>query len=359
MDPDSPSPKISLLLELTSRCNARCSYCYNPARRTDELDTSKVLALIDKAVHEIAPYHMSFSGGEPLLRPDLPKLVRHAKEKALKVTVVTNGLLLNKARTTELLESGVDLFQVTLLAADRALHDRLEGGPFFERVVSSIAELVNAGAQVATSFVACKDNIADFARTLELNALLRVRRVQFCRFNPGGIGLAGWRSLLPSPDDVERALTSASSVAVKYGISVFASVPLMPCLVNLDGLEGIYPGYCAVGDLEHRMFALDPLGNLKVCPHSAITLGNAFKTPIPEMLRGRAYEEFVRSTPAFCVDCPHVAVCRGGCRSAGHLCFGSLREEDPFLALWKDRALAIKSRPDFSGRPVGRRACAV
>lgn len=314
--------------------------------------------LIDKALDEIGPYHVSFSGGEPLLRPDLPKLVRHVKNKGLKATVVTNGIILNKDRTAELVDSGVDLFQVTLLAANQALHDGLEGGPFFEKVVSSIAGLVNAGAEVATSFVACKDNIANFEKVLELNVLLRVKRVQFCRFNPGASGLPGWHRLMPSPEDVETALHGASRIASRYPISVFVSVPVMPCLVDVDHLPGVSLGFCAVGDSDDTLLALDPAGNLKVCPHSAVPLGNAIDRSITEILRSAAYSEFLDSIAPFCVDCPHVTVCRGGCRSAAQLCFGTLRDEDPFLSMWKDRAVAARCKPGFSSRRIPQRVCA-
>lgn len=354
----SYTPRVSLLVELTSQCNARCAFCYNPTRGEEQLNTSSTLELINKAIDEIGPYHVSFSGGEPLLRRDLSRLVRYVKDRGLKATVVTNGIALGKDRAKELFESGVDLFQVTLLAADQALHDGLAGGPFFERVVGSIAELVNAGAQVATSFVACKDNIANFEKTLELNALLRVRNVQFCRYNPGGPGLPGWRRLMPSPNAVEAALRRASSIASRYSMTVFVSVPVMPCLVDVDDLPGLSLGFCAVGNSHDTVLALDPLGNLKVCPHSTTPLGSAIDRSIPEILSGAVYSEFVDSLPPFCVDCPHVAACRGGCRSAAQLCFGTLQDEDPFLSVWKDRAVAARGDPGFPSRRILQHACA-
>lgn len=292
------------------------------------------------------------------MRPDLSELVRHVKNKGLKATVVTNATLLAKDKAAELVDSGVDLFQVTLLAANQRLHDRMAGGPFFEKVVGAIAELVNAGAEVATSFVACQDNIADFERILELNALLRVRRVQFCRYNPGGPGLPGWRRLMPSPDEVEAALRAASPIASRYSISVFVSVPVMPCLVDVDDLPGVSLGFCAVGDPDDTVLALDPVGNLKVCPHSSTSLGSAVDRSIPEMLRGAPYTDFLESIPPFCADCPHVTFCRGGCRSAARLCFGTLRDEDPFLSMWKDRAVAARRASAFSNRRVLQRICA-
>lgn len=314
--------------------------------------------MIDKVIDDVGPYHVSFSGGEPLLRPDLSRLVRHVKEKGLKATVITNGTMLSKDRAAELIDSGVDLFQVTLLAADQAMHDGLAGGPFFERAVGGIVELVNAGAKVATSFVACKKNISNFEKTLELNALLKVRRVQFCRHNPGGTGLLDWRQLMPSPIEIEAALRGGARIASKYSISVFVSVPVMPCLVDVGDLPGITLGFCAVGDPDDTVLAIDPVGNLKVCPHSANTLGNVIDRPVQDILRNPGYSEFIDSTPPFCEDCPHVTVCRGGCRSAAQLCFGTLRDEDPFLSMWKERAIATRCRPGFSDRRIMQRVCA-
>jgi radical SAM protein with 4Fe4S-binding SPASM domain len=358
MGPKSPAPNTSLLFEVTSRCNARCGFCYNAARSAEGLDTSSALHLIEKVRDETGAYHVSFSGGEPLLRPDLGDLVRYAKGAGLKVTLVTNGLLIDRDKAAELVESGIDLFQVTLLAADREVHNRLAGGPFFERVVSAIAELVSAGGRVATSFVACKDNVGDFKRTLELNALLRVRQVQFCRLNAGGLSLAAWSRLMPSPGGIDGALRDASATASKYGISVIASVPIMPCLSSVDDLPGIALGFCGVGDPDHTLLAVSALGDLKVCPHSSTSLGSALDTPIPELLRGRGRSDFIESVAEFCKDCPHVAVCRGGCRSAAQACYGDAAEEDPFLKTWKETAVASRNDPAFAQRRIAGRTCA-
>ncbi len=357
MEPQSPAASTSLLFEVTSRCNAGCVYCYNAKRDARALSTSQAMTLIDKLRGETGAYHVSFSGGEPLLRPDLKDLVRYAKRAGLKVTLVTNGILIDERKASELVDLGIDLIQVTLLAADRELHNRLAGGPFFERVVSAIADLVSAGARVSTTFVACKDNVWAFQRTLELNALLKVRQVQFCRFNPGGLSLPSWNRLMPSPGDLEGALRSASKTASKYGISVTASVPIMPCLISIDSLPGIALGFCAVGDAEQSLLAVDPLGNLKSCPHSATSLGSALDRPVSELLRGPRYVEFTDSIAEFCKDCPHVEICRGGCKSAAQLCYGSAAEEDPFLKTWKGVAIAARGDPAFAQRKIPRRSC--
>ena len=84
------------MIELTMRCNLACRPCYcakDPTR--PELDTGQVLALIDQIV-QAGCLWLAFTGGEILLRQDFLEIYRHAKEKGLLVSLLTNGTLLDE-----------------------------------------------------------------------------------------------------------------------------------------------------------------------------------------------------------------------------------------------------------------------
>ncbi|HYH02720.1 MAG TPA: radical SAM protein, partial [Bacillota bacterium] len=81
----------------TNACNLDCKHCYRDAGRQaeEELTTAEGFKLID----EIAAAGfkiMVFSGGEPLLRPDIFALVKHAANRGLRPVFGTNGTLLNE-----------------------------------------------------------------------------------------------------------------------------------------------------------------------------------------------------------------------------------------------------------------------
>ncbi len=78
------APPMALLAELTHRCALKCPYCSNPLeleRRSAELDTPTWLRVVDEAA-ALGVLQISFSGGEPMLRPDLPILVARAPSAA-------------------------------------------------------------------------------------------------------------------------------------------------------------------------------------------------------------------------------------------------------------------------------------
>src|SRR5580692_11211534 len=99
-----------LLAEMTYRCPLHCPYCSNPTRypsRQTELTTEEWKRVIDEA-SELGVLHVLFSGGEPLLRSDLPDLVIHARAAGLYTNLITSAVGLTRARAEVLKAAGLD-----------------------------------------------------------------------------------------------------------------------------------------------------------------------------------------------------------------------------------------------------------
>lgn len=149
-------PPIQALIELTYRCNQRCSVCqFMPllksggnAGRGEVLSTSEVRHIVD----QLPPLALvTFTGGEPLLRPDLPELVAHAGKRRL-VHVISNGSLLTPELARELLATsspgmpspGLFAFGISVQGNSRT-HDRAVARPGgFARTLAGIAALRGA-----------------------------------------------------------------------------------------------------------------------------------------------------------------------------------------------------------------------
>jgi MoaA/NifB/PqqE/SkfB family radical SAM enzyme len=81
---------------VTRRCNLKCVHCYAHAKDIpfdNELTTEQGKELIDDLAAFGAPV-MLFSGGEPLVRKDLPQLAAYAVEKGMRAVISTNGTLI-------------------------------------------------------------------------------------------------------------------------------------------------------------------------------------------------------------------------------------------------------------------------
>src|ERR1035437_38427 len=128
-----PLPK-SFVIELTKRCNNHCLYCYmaeGPSAqdcerdRSSEMSTREVTEIIAKLCDEAPVQSIALSGGEPLLREDLPEILSFIRSKGISAIVITNGTLLTPERIAPL---GTDVtYEITLLNYRREVHDQLAG----------------------------------------------------------------------------------------------------------------------------------------------------------------------------------------------------------------------------------------
>ena len=83
-------------IALTYDCQNRCTFCYADAphrgRLVQQMTTEQVRVIIDRIYDEAHCPTVSFTGGEPTLRRDLPELVAYAKGKGMRVNLITNGI---------------------------------------------------------------------------------------------------------------------------------------------------------------------------------------------------------------------------------------------------------------------------
>ena len=112
----------------TNSCNLACKHCYQDADEAQEreLNTSEAKVMIDqiaKAGFKI----MIFSGGEPLLRPDIFELVAHAASKGLRPVFGTNGILITEEVAQRLKESGACAMGISVDSLDAKKHDHFRG----------------------------------------------------------------------------------------------------------------------------------------------------------------------------------------------------------------------------------------
>lgn len=142
-----PSPR-ELQLEVTGACNLRCRMClvsYRPglSRREGSMPYETFRRLVD-AVPGLE--RLTLQGlGEPLLAPDLVRMVAHASGRGVRVGFNTNGMLLTPARARELADAGLDWLHVSIDGATAEVHEGIRAGADLERVV----EHVRAAARIA------------------------------------------------------------------------------------------------------------------------------------------------------------------------------------------------------------------
>ncbi|HKY32114.1 MAG TPA: GTP 3',8-cyclase MoaA [Candidatus Polarisedimenticolia bacterium] len=148
-------PLRDLRISVTDRCNFRCPYCMPAERygasytflRRDEILTFEEIVRLARLFLRLGAEKIRLSGGEPLLREDLPVLVRSiaALPGVRDLAMTTNGQLLAPAARA-LKEAGLGRLTVSLDSLDPDVFRRLNGRDFGpERVLEGIAAAQGAG----------------------------------------------------------------------------------------------------------------------------------------------------------------------------------------------------------------------
>ena len=103
---------IEAQLIITRRCNLSCGYCNEYDDHSPSIPVDALKERID-ALHGLKTAAINLLGGEPLLHPELPALVRYTRRKSL-VALITNGFLLSEQIVDDLNDAGLDHMQISV-----------------------------------------------------------------------------------------------------------------------------------------------------------------------------------------------------------------------------------------------------
>ena len=148
-------------------CNQKCVHCYAAGQQLSdeaELSTSEWKKVLDICRSAGIP-QVTFTGGEPTMREDLPDLIRHARWFISRLN--TNGIRLTPEYCKRLREADLDSVQITFYSADPEVHNRLVGAPRYEETLAGIKNALAAGLSVSINTPLCTLN-RDYEKTLEL-----------------------------------------------------------------------------------------------------------------------------------------------------------------------------------------------
>ncbi len=177
----SEDKKPVVVWNVTRACNLKCVHCY--ARAVDrtyekELNHEQGLSLIDDMEAFGVPVVL-FSGGEPLMRPDLVELANYAVSKGMRAVISTNGTLINKDKARELKEVGLSYVGVSLDGMEE-INDRFRGRKgAFKDAMAGIMNCQEAGLKVGLRFTINRMNTAEVPRIFDLLEEYRIPRVCF------------------------------------------------------------------------------------------------------------------------------------------------------------------------------------
>ena len=186
----SRDKKPVVVWNMTRRCNLKCVHCYAKAvdvHGKDEISTDKAKEIIDDLAAYGAPV-MLFSGGEPLVREDLPELAAHATQKGMRAVISTNGTLISQQKARELKRIGLSYVGISLDGLEE-VHDRFRAVPgSFRKALQGIANCQSEGLKVGLRFTINRRNVQEIPGIFRLLDELEIPRACFYHLVYSGRG---------------------------------------------------------------------------------------------------------------------------------------------------------------------------
>jgi 12,18-didecarboxysiroheme deacetylase len=186
----SADKKPVVVWNVTRRCNLKCVHCYAQAQdhaTADELTTREGKAVLDDLAQFGAPVVL-FSGGEPLVRPDLPELAAYAVAKGMRAVISTNGTLIRPAVAQELKQIGLSYVGISLDGME-AINDRFRGVKgSFQKALEGIRACQEAGIKVGLRFTMNRFNSREIPAIFDLLEEQEIPRVCFYHLVYAGRG---------------------------------------------------------------------------------------------------------------------------------------------------------------------------
>jgi len=206
----SEDKKPVVVWNCTRSCNLCCVHCYSHSQACKyegEMTTDEGIQLIDSLAEFGAPVIL-FSGGEPLLRHDLSKLIRHATSSGLRAVISTNGTLISPDKARELKDLDLSYVGVSLDGTE-PVNDKFRGIPgAYARGMAGIRACREAGLKVGLRFTINRRNVGEIPAIFQILADEDIPRACFYHLVYAGRGSA----LIEEALDLPRAREAVEQI---------------------------------------------------------------------------------------------------------------------------------------------------
>ncbi len=327
--------------EMTAACNLRCIHCHTSGGRPapDELTTAEAKRMMDQLAQVGEFRMMAFTGGEPLVRPDLFELLAYAQALGFTNTLATNATLIDDAVARDLRRYGVVIGAVSLDGFDAATHDYVRNQPgAFEAARRGIEAMRRAGIPLHINITAMEYNMDQMEPLMRLVDDLGTAILIMYQLVPVGRGRGIEQAALDlgANERLIRFMVQAQR-RLKAIMEPVAGPQYWSFMLHRAGIERgpllrlaetVFHG-CSAG----RGFVyIKPNGEVWPCPFIEAPCGNVRETPFSTIWATAPILEDLRQRETRlqgrCGECSYRRLC-GGCRGRTLAATGNYLAEDP------------------------------
>lgn len=322
-----------LLAEITHQCPLHCPYCSNPLAlaRGPELTTADWQRVLREAA-ALGVLHAGFSGGEPLLRPDLVELVAAARAAGLYSNLITSAVGLSRAKAEALKNAGLDTVQISFQSDQALLGDQIAGTRAHQTKLTAARLVRELGMSLTVNVVLHRANIGRLEQIIALAEELEAERLELANTQYYGWAFQNRAALLPHREQIQQALRVSHAAKERLA-------GRLEILFVAPDYYGERPKPCMNG-WGRRFLTVNPVGEVLPCPTAGGIPGLRF-----DNVRERSLEWIWENSQAFnrfrgaewmpepCRTCEFREVDFGGCRCQAALLTGNPAATDPACSL--------------------------
>jgi pyrroloquinoline quinone biosynthesis protein E len=338
-------PPVGLLAEVTHRCPLHCVYCSNPLemnKQDAELSTEQWLRVLEEAA-EIGVLQVHFSGGEPMLRPDILTLVERASELGLFTNLITSGIGLTQKIVESLRVAELGSLQLSFQGSDAEMIKQVADGPFWKKKLEAAERVKQAGLSLSINAVLHRMNIHQVGELIELAASLGAERIELANTQYYGWALLNRDHLLPGREQLAWAEKEVQRQRERYGEQ-------MEIIWVVPDYYDDFPKPC-MGGWGDSLLSITPDGKVLPCLAANVIPDLDLPMVTQHSLRWIWYE-----SPTFntfrgtdwmfepCRSCPMKRQDHGGCRCQAFLLTGDATATDPVCIYAPEHYKIIEAR---------------
>lgn len=327
--------------EMTTKCNLKCVHCHaaGGATGSDELTTDQAKNLLDSLSRVKNFRMMAFTGGEPLMRPDLFELLAYARELGFTNTIATNATLIDDRVAQRLRDHGVVIAAVSLDGFTAETHDRIRGLPgSFENALQGMQCLTRAGILLHVNITAMEYNVPQLNMLMDLVDELSASILLIYQLVPVGRGRAIQDAALSR--EANEWLANFMARAQRRTDAIMEPVAgpqYWPLLLKRARMTHGLPLFLAEkmfhGCSAGRGFVyIKPDGEVWPCPFIEVSCGNVREKSFIDIWSESSVLDQLRRREWLlkgqCSQCKYRRLC-GGCRGRALALTGDILAEDP------------------------------
>ncbi len=309
----------------TGICNLDCLHCYAYRfRRVKELTLDEKLRLI-KEIGEMGIDYVGLSGGEPIIHPHFPLMLKTLREYDIYISMVTNGTVFREDIAA--IMSSMNIFVNISIDGPKKVHDIIRGRGVFDKVMINIEKYRDHGIRYGFVMTLTKLNYKHVDQVIELAIKKGAKRLSILPAMPTGKALVN--NIAITGKEYLEALKIIDEKAEEYSYPIVLwCTPFAPLIIKSK-----YVSYSSCRLSEG--LDIDPEGNILLCDILDVkitsikdkTLSDAWQIYLSHPLI--KYINDPPNPPETCRKCPIFNYCKTGCYARSFLVHKDYNKGDP------------------------------